>query len=120
MADERRVGAPKIHEQRSNPRYEVDLAVGVTVEDVSVPGRVVNLSFGGALIRVGVPGGVRVGQRLAVSFVVPAPGGAISLRAACEVRWLSQRDGESMGVQFTTGFRPREVYALGQYFKSLD
>lgn len=102
---------------RATPRFEVELPVEVTVGETTGTGLIGDLSVGGALIKIALDAPVAVGTRLDVSFALPDLPGAVS--AGAEVRWVSQADQE-VGVQFVTGFRAKEVWALGRYLERLS
>lgn len=101
MADNRRTSTR--HEVLIDCKLDVDGAVNTDCQ-------LVNLSLGGALIA-----GVRhkMGQRLQVTFTVPASDHTIEIGAT--VRWA---DVKGVGIQFD-GLRARDVWALNEYFKLL-
>ncbi|MBL4688968.1 MAG: PilZ domain-containing protein [Nannocystaceae bacterium] len=109
--------SPAVGELRTTPRFEVDIAAAVTVDAVAYVGRICNLSRGGALIRVPGGAGLGVGGKVEVSFSLPELDAPLSARA--EVRWVSQGDQDIVGVQFVTGFRAKETWALGRMFDRL-
>lgn len=109
--------SPAVGEQRTTPRFAVDITAAVTVDEVPHIGRICNLSRGGALIRVPRGAGLGVGGKVDVSFSLPELDAPLSARA--EVRWVSQGDQDTVGVQFVTGFRAKETWALGRMFERL-
>jgi hypothetical protein len=104
-------------ENRSNPRYVVDLEAEVTAGSDVVPGRIGNLSLGGAMLTAAPAKALRVGDRVQLTFAVPGLASPLSVTA--QVRWISPADPELVGVAFVTGLRARETYALSQYFERL-
>lgn len=108
---------PSYREQRKNPRFDVDLGATVTVDGEAHVARISNLSLGGALIAVPSAVGLGVGARVEVSFRVPELDTPLS--AGAEVRWVSRGEDATTGVQFVTGFRARQTWALGRFFERL-
>ncbi len=99
-------------ELRKTERVDTKLAIRIDRAGERVDGETINLSLGGTLLRATIEPPPRVGERWQIELVLPtldAP-----LRADAEVRWVGG-DGEC-GVQFSTGFRARETWALGQWF----
>ncbi|MBK6915910.1 MAG: PilZ domain-containing protein [Deltaproteobacteria bacterium] len=100
-------------EQRRTERIATTLAILVTRDGVEHRGSTINLSLGGALVRVQLTPPPHVGQRVRVALTVPTH--AAPLVADAEVRWIGPL-GE-YGLQFVTGFRARETWALGQWLE---
>jgi hypothetical protein len=95
--------------RRTAARHPVD--VPVTVKDAETREvRIVNLSVGGALI---AHARMPMGHRLHLRFTVPTVDHTIEIGAI--VRWSTDRE---IGVQFD-GLRPKDVWALNQFFASL-
>jgi Tfp pilus assembly protein PilZ len=90
-------------------RHVVALPATLTVDGTPNDCTMLNLSPGGALVRVN--GKFPMGQRIQISFRVPTMSDAIEV--GCTVRWSNS---EGLGVQFD-GLRAREVWALNEYFK---
>ncbi len=101
-------------DKRRNKRFDVELAVVVRRADVDVAGVTQNLSLGGLMADVPLDPSPALGQRLRVSFSLPGLDGPI--QADAEVRWCS---GSVVGLQFVTGLRAKETWALGRFLESL-
>jgi PilZ domain len=100
-------------EHRKTERLDTRLAVRCSRADATFDAETINLSLGGMLLRVVVDPAPQVGEQWQVEVVLPtldAP-----LRATAEVRWLGLA-GEC-GVQFSTGFRAKETWVLGQWLE---
>jgi len=102
-------------ENRRNERFETVLAIRIDRGGVIVEGTTVNLSLGGALVRARLEPAPKIGERVAISLSLPTLGEP--LRAEAEVRWIGAV-GE-FGLQFATGFRARETWALGQWLERM-
>ena len=90
-------------------RHVVSLPATLTVDGTPSECTMLNLSPGGALVRVEAK--FAMGQRVQIAFHVPTLVDAIQV--GCTVRWSNV---EGLGVQFD-GLRAREVWALNEYFK---
>jgi hypothetical protein len=97
--------------RRSSTRHAVSLGAQITVDGVSRPCTVINLSVGGALLAAGVKYAME--QRMTIKFNVPTMAEPIEVGAT--VRWSDDR---ATGVQFD-GPRAREVWALNKFFEQL-
>jgi hypothetical protein len=95
--------------RRIQARHVVSLPATLTVGGTPSECTMLNLSPGGALVRV--DGKYAMGQRLVISFRIPTLVDAIEVGGT--VRWSNI---EGLGVQFD-GLRAREVWALNEYFK---
>lgn len=102
-------------EQRKAERLDTRLAVRCIRGDAAFDGETINLSLGGTLMRIVVDPPPTVGETWQLEIVLPTL--AEPLRVTAEVRWIGL-SGEC-GVQFSTGFRARETWALGQWFDGL-
>lgn len=100
-------------DQRRTERIATELAIVVTHGGIEHRGATINLSLGGALVRVQLDPPATVGQRVRIALTVPTH--AAPLAADAEVRWLGH--GGEYGLQFVTGFRARETWALGQWLE---
>ncbi|MBX7077629.1 MAG: PilZ domain-containing protein [Nannocystaceae bacterium] len=98
-------------DQRQAERLPTQLPVDVTARGTTTRGATINLSLGGALVRVDLPEAPRVGDRWRMSVSLPTL--AEPIEAEAEVRWIGLT-GEC-GVQFTSGLRARQTWALGQW-----
>ncbi|MCA9652771.1 MAG: PilZ domain-containing protein [Myxococcales bacterium] len=103
------------HEKRASTRYEVELEMEVVAGDQSVTAQAVNLSLGGALVRIPTERPLRVGARIGVSFRLPDLDKPLVAKA--DVRWVDDGDPEVVGFQFVTGFRAKETWALGRFLE---
>jgi len=108
----------RFEEQRAAPRFEVEASATVEVEGAEHEARITNLSLGGAGLVMMALVPLPVGTRMGVSFPVPGLETPISVQA--EIRWVSNIDQRTMGVQFVTGLRARETFALQQWLKRLQ
>ncbi|MCH9680208.1 MAG: PilZ domain-containing protein [Deltaproteobacteria bacterium] len=102
-------------EKRASTRYNVAVQMDVTHDGAMASGLTVNLSLGGALVRVPAEPPLRVGDRVEVSFRLPDLDKPLAAKA--EVRWVDDGDGEIAGLQFVTGFRAKETWALGRFLE---
>lgn len=73
-----------------------------------------NLSLGGMLGSVGFEPALALGESVHVSFSVPQLAEPIEVEA--EVRWTA---GAVIGLQFSTGLRAKQTWALGKFLDSL-
>lgn len=98
-------------ELRKTERVDTILAVRIERAGAVFEGTTVNLSLGGSLLRVVLEPAAHVGERWQLALSLPTL--AEPLRADADVRWVGL--GAECGVQFATGFRARETWALGQW-----
>lgn len=103
------------HEKRASTRYDVELEMEIKAGDHEVTAQTMNLSLGGALMRVPTEEPLRVGQRLEVAFRLPDLDKP--LQAKADVRWVDDGDRQVVGLQFVTGFRAKETWALGRFLE---
>jgi c-di-GMP-binding flagellar brake protein YcgR len=103
------------HEKRASTRYQVEIEMQVVADGQQTTGRTINLSLGGALVHAPMPTPLRVGERVRISFHVPEL--AAPLTATADVRWVGDLDDAVLGLQFTTGFRAKETWALGRFLE---
>lgn len=103
------------HEKRAITRYQVEIDMQVAANGRETAATTLNLSLGGALIRMAEPLPLRVGDRVQVSFRVPEL--AAPLTASADIRWVGDLDEAMLGVQFVTGFRAKETWALGRFLE---
>lgn len=104
------------NEKRASTRYQVEIDMQVVAPDGrETPARTLNLSLGGGLVRVLTPISFQVGDRVRVSFRVPDL--ATPLVASADVRWIGDLDDALLGLQFMTGFRAKETWALGRFLE---
>jgi c-di-GMP-binding flagellar brake protein YcgR len=98
-------------ERRDNQRFDYEVLVNVTRGDTTVECTSEDISTGGMRMRVdGML--LKVGERVRVSFKLPLLADAI--QAEAEVRWIDRTTGTMCGLQFTTGLRAREVWAINR------
>jgi hypothetical protein len=105
-------------EQRRTKRFEVEQEIRVRRGEDEFVGMTDNFSLGGVCLRLGVSPPFRTGDRLRVSFRIPSLDQPLSADAV--VRWRNAADPSIIGVQFVTGFRAKETYALGRYLEGLE
>lgn len=98
-------------EQRKNERTQTRLALRIERSGEVIDGETINLSLGGALVRAVSSAPPVVGERWRISIALPTL--EQPLVADAEVRWVGLT--HECGVQFSTGFRARETWALGQW-----
>jgi c-di-GMP-binding flagellar brake protein YcgR len=104
-------------EKRTHERISVEQEIRIVRGEEEVVGVTMNLSLGGAQVRAELSPPAKIGDRLRVSFDVPAL--SEPLEAQAEVRWRNEIDSSMLGVQFTTGFRAKQTWALGRYLEGL-
>jgi hypothetical protein len=104
-------------EKRTHERIFVEQEIHVARGDEEAIGLTTNLSLGGAQVRVELSPPAKLGERLRVAFRVPAL--PEPLEAQAEVRWRSELEPSLLGIQFVTGFRAKQTWALGQYLEGL-
>lgn len=104
-------------EKRAHDRYDVELDVSVTRDGTELEARSINLSRGGLLLHAPIDPALKIGERIRISFVVPD----LDKPLACDgaVRWTSRVDPAVVGVQFASGLRAKEVWALGRLLERL-
>jgi hypothetical protein len=100
-------------EKRASTRYQVEIDMHVVADGQETTGRTLNLSLGGALVRVPLPTPLRVGDRVQISFQVPEVATPLSVTAY--VRWTDDLDDTVVGLQWVTGLRAKETWALGRF-----
>lgn len=104
-------------EQRAHPRYDVDHEIELERGGARSIARMRNLSRSGMLVVTPIEPHLRVGERVSLSFRVPDLEAPIACQA--EVRWVNDLDRRSAGLNFVTGLRAREVWALGRFLDRL-
>ena len=104
-------------EKRVHARYDVEHDVEITRDDVATAGRMVNLSRGGTMVTAPMDPPLKMGERVGVGFMLPDLD--TPLRCKADVRWLSGVDKSMVGLQFTTGLRAKETWALGRFLDRL-
>lgn len=105
-------------DQRQTERFEVEQAVEVSKGETVLGATMVDLSLGGLRIRFETQTeGIAIGDHVRVSFAIPTA--SAPLRADAEVRWRSSLDTNIFGLQFLTGFRAKETWALGRFLEQL-
>jgi hypothetical protein len=101
-------------EKRASTRYQVEIDMQVVTSDgQETTSRTLNMSMHGALVRVPLPTPLRVGDRVQISFRVPEV--ATPLSATADVRWTDDLDDTVVGLQWATGLRAKETWALGRF-----
>lgn len=104
-------------EKRQTARYVVEQPVEIVRDGATVKGTSINMSLGGLCMRAELSPPVRVGDRVRLSFRVPSLEQPIEVDAT--VRWRNEVDIAMIGVQFSTGLRAKQTFALGRYLESL-
>lgn len=105
-------------EKRRNQRFRVQTEIEVTRGETRVVGTTENLSLGGAMFRAELEPTLKIGERVGISFELPDLKDRV--KAEAEVRWVSGTDAATVGVQFTTGLRAKETWALNQLLSRLE
>jgi len=103
-------------DQRQSDRYDVRCAVRLSKHEADFAASMINLSLGGARLRMEGNHGLALGDRVRVTFTIPTATQALS--ADAEVRWVAPPR-SMVGVQFVTGFRAKETWALGRFLEQL-
>jgi hypothetical protein len=103
-----------IAEKRQSQRLRIEREIRVTKGEDIVLGMTENISRGGAHIRCEPATPLQMGDRIHVSFTVP--GLSEPIEADAEVRWTASMNDAKIGIQFTTGFRAKQTWALNQLF----
>jgi c-di-GMP-binding flagellar brake protein YcgR len=104
-------------EKRKTERFDAAVEVMIARNGIEVAGMTINLSLGGAQVRARLDPPPRLGEKVRVALSLPTHGAPIS--ADAEIRWISELERDRIGVQFVTGFRARETWALGQFLDRL-
>src|SRR5687768_8276332 len=100
-------------DKRKNERVETVLAIQLDRDGTIVEGTTVNMSLGGVLVRADLHPVPRIGDRIGIALALPTLSEPV--RAQAEVRWIGR--GGEYGLQFATGLRARETWALGQWLE---
>ncbi len=101
-------------DKRRSKRFDVQLALRVRRGEETVAGMTQNVSLGGMLASVPLEPQPGIGDRMMVSFSVPVLPEPIEVEA--EVRWIR---GGALGLQFTTGLRAKQTWAIGKFLETL-
>ncbi len=99
-------------ERRQHARIALSCSTRLHTGSATVEGTLVDLSLGGACLRAPISPPLAVGDALTVE--IDLPGLDEPLRAEAVVRWVDAIDAARVGVQFSTGLRAREAYAVGR------
>ncbi|HWB73604.1 MAG TPA: PilZ domain-containing protein [Nannocystaceae bacterium] len=102
-------------EQRQSERIATDLPIRIERGDAVIDARTINMSLGGVLVDVRLSPAATIGERFGIALALPTL--PDPLRAQAEVRWIGLT-GEH-GLQFVTGFRAKETWALGQWLDKI-
>jgi hypothetical protein len=100
---------------RIHERHRIERAVEVVRDGVVATGVTEDLSLGGAQVHVPLDPPLRVGDKIEISFMLPDLRDPVRVRA--QVRWVSDVDRSYVGVQFLTGLRAKETWALNRFFE---
>ncbi|KIG13056.1 hypothetical protein DB30_00593 [Enhygromyxa salina] len=104
-------GAGDPSDRRDNQRFDVVVVVRIFIGDKVEDWPSEDISAGGMRLRVeGEP--PKLGSRLKVSFKLPLL--AAPIEAEGEVRWVDRGTPTVLGIQFSTGLRAREVWAINR------
>jgi len=101
------------HDKRTSTRFQVEIDIQLMHGEQRALGRTVNLSLGGVLLRASTEIPIKVGDRVEVSIRLPDLDRPLVAKA--DVRWINHHDPELVGIQFVTGFRAKETWALGRF-----
>jgi PilZ domain-containing protein len=102
-------------ELRRSERVATELPIRIERGEVVIEARTINMSLGGVLVAARFQPPARIGERFPIALSLPTL--PEPLRAQAEVRWIGLT-GEA-GLQFVTGFRAKETWALGQWLDRL-
>ncbi|NVB39907.1 PilZ domain-containing protein [Pseudenhygromyxa sp. WMMC2535] len=106
-------GAGDPSERRDNQRFDLEVVVHVERNGTVAVWPSEDVSAGGMRLRVDDESQVpKVGERFALSFTLPLL--ADPVKAEGEVRWVDKGAPNICGIQFTTGLRAREVWAINR------
>lgn len=105
-------------DKRRTQRYDVEQPIEIYRGDAEFLGMTTNLSLGGASVRVDLDPPGKIGERVRVSFRIPQLEDPIVVTA--EIRWRDGMDAARLGLQFMTGLRAKQTWALGRYFETLQ
>jgi hypothetical protein len=100
-------------EKRASTRYQVEIDMQVICDGRETTARTLNLSLSGALVHAPSPTPLRVGDRVQISFHIPEL--VPPLTASAFVRWVGDLDEALVGLQFATGLRAKETWALARF-----
>lgn len=105
-------GAGDPSERRDNQRFDLEVVVHIERNgEVNVwPSE--DVSAGGMRLRVDEGDPPNIGERFPLSFALPLL--AEPVKAQGEVRWVDKGSPTICGIQFTTGLRAREVWAINR------
>ncbi len=104
-------------DKRQTARYLVEQPVDIVRDGTASRGTTINMSLGGLCLRADLSPPARVGDRVRLRFRVPTLEEPIEVDAT--VRWRNEVDTATIGVQFSTGLRAKQTFALGRYLTSL-
>ena len=107
-------------DKRKNERVETVLAIQLERDGAIIEGTTVNASLGGVLVRARLEPAPKIGERIGIALALPTI--AEPVRAQAEVRWIGRAEAtgsgdREFGLQFATGLRARETWALGQWLE---
>jgi len=100
--------ADRVHE-----RHAIRREIQVTRGDDVVDGMTEDLSLGGAQIHVQIDPPLKTSDRVRLKFTLPDLADPVTVDA--QVRWVSDVDRSYVGVQFMSGFRAKETWALNRF-----
>lgn len=104
-------GAGDPSERRDNQRFDLEVVVQVKRGDETQQWPSDDVSAGGMRLRVAGEA-PKVGERFELSFRLPLL--AAPVEATGQVRWVVPGAPTVCGIQFTTGLRAREVWAINR------
>lgn len=100
-------------DKRKAERYDLEVVVHVDRAGVDMVWPSEDVSAGGMRLRIEVESDVPpVGERFSLYFSLPLLSEPV--RAQGEVRWVDAGSPTICGIQFTTGLRAREVWAINR------
>jgi c-di-GMP-binding flagellar brake protein YcgR len=102
-------------DKRVSTRYQVEIEMQVTCDGRETTARTLNLSLSGALVHVPTRTPLRVGDKILITFHVPELVPAVM--AGAVVRWVGDLDDALVGLQFSTGLRAKETWALARFLE---
>lgn len=100
--------ADRVHE-----RHAIRREIKVVRGDDVAHGTTEDLSLGGAQIHVEIDPPLTTSDRIRLTFTLPDLADPVTVDA--QVRWVSDVDRSYVGVQFVSGFRAKETWALNRF-----
>ena len=104
--------AMNVQERRVAERYAYRIKVDTEFEGTHFECESEDLSVGGMKLRFVEGTSPAVGSKVELRFHLPELDGEVKIDG--QVRWLDRVDGKTCGIQFSTGLRAREAWAVSR------